>query len=93
MSVPVVTDDYSQLKHQSRPRPLSEAERALMSALLQVFAKGNHDFALAVASLNDNNVARPSGAPGPWSLAVLEEELQRINSALDEAYAQDGFGA
>jgi len=38
-------------------------------------------------------IARPSGATGAWTLASLEQELADINRSLDQAYAQNGFGA
>ena len=38
-------------------------------------------------------VKRPSGAPGPWTAAVLEQELATINASLDAAYAENGIGA
>ena len=75
------------LGHQSLARPLTPAEQQLAQALEQVYASGRHEFALVVQALEQMQVARPSGAGGPWTLEVLEAELQQINSSLDAAYA------
>jgi hypothetical protein len=43
--------------------------------------------------LERDGVKRPSGEKGPWTAAVLEQELARINASLDAAYAENGIGA
>lgn len=81
------------MKNQSLGRPLSEAERALASALESIYAKGTHGFPEVVDALNALGTGRPSGTPGPWTLEIFEDELKAINRSHDEAYDADGFGA
>ena len=79
---------YEMLANQSLRRPLAPAERALADELDAIFARGEHDFAAVASSLQAAGVKLPSGGTGPWTAQVLDEELKRINAALDEAYAQ-----
>jgi hypothetical protein len=44
-------------------------------------------------ALERDRIKRPSGAAGPWTAAVLEQELIAINASLDAAYAENGIGA
>jgi hypothetical protein len=88
-----MSDLHSRLKHQSLGRPLSGEERALADALEKIFVSGQHDFAEVARALERDRVKRPSGATGPWTVAVLEQELAEINASLDAAYAQNGIGA
>jgi hypothetical protein len=88
-----MSDLHSRLKHQSLGRPLTEEERALAAALEKVFITGQHDFAEVARALERDGVKRPSGEQGPWTVAVLEAELKRINTSLDAAYAEHGIGA
>jgi hypothetical protein len=88
-----VSDLYARLKHQSLGRPLSPEERALADALEAVFRTGEHDFEQVARALERDGVKRPSGASGPWTAAVLEQELAAINASLDAAYAENGIGA
>ena len=83
----------SPLAHQSLGRPLSVTEAELAHRLEQVFATGEHDFEAVAAALEAEGVARPSGASGPWTAVVLQEELAAINASLDAAYAELGIGA
>ena len=81
------------LKHQSRGRPLTEAEVAFATALERIYETGTHDFDQVVAKLNERGDARPSGAAGDWTLEVFEAELKAINAAHDAAHAEHGIGA
>lgn len=85
--------DHESLGHQGLARPLDEKEKALAEAMMQIFASGEHDFAAVASLLNERKVSRPSGETGPWSPVVLEQELHRINTSLDEAYLRNGIGA
>jgi hypothetical protein len=78
------------LGRQALGRPLTTAESELASALETIFQNGEHDLSKVAALLDAKGVNRPSGAAGVWSLAVLEQELARINASLDEAYATNG---
>jgi hypothetical protein len=88
-----VSDLHARLTHQSLGRPLSAEERALADALEAVFRTGEHDFEQVARALERDGVKRPSGAIGPWTAAVLEQELAVINASLDAAYAENGIGA
>jgi len=88
-----VTDLHSRLRHQSLGRPLNAEERALADAMEAVFRTGQHDFAEVARALERDGVKRPSGEKGPWTAAVLEQELAAINASLDAAYAENGIGA
>ena len=88
-----MTDLHSRLMHQSLGRPLSAEERALADVLEAVFRTGEHDFETVARALERDGGKRPSGAKGPWTAAVLEQELARINASLDAAYAENGIGA
>jgi hypothetical protein len=84
---------HSRLMHQSLGRPLTPEERALADALEAVFRTGEQDFENVARALERDGVKRPSGAAGPWTAAVLEQELAKINASLDAAYAENGIGA
>jgi hypothetical protein len=88
-----MSDIHSRLRHQSLGRPLSAEERGLADALEAIFHSGAADFEEVARALEGEGVKRPSGATGPWTAAVLEEELARINASLDQAYAENGIGA
>jgi hypothetical protein len=74
--------------HQSLRRPLTLTETRLAAALVQFFATGRHDFLAAVEALQQQHIARPSGATEPWTVEALEAELKHINLSLDEAYTR-----
>ncbi len=84
---------HARLRHQSLGRPLTGEETALAQALEKVFRTGQQDFEEVARALERDGVKRPSGSTGPWTAAVLEQELVRINSSLDAAYAENGIGA
>jgi len=88
-----MSDIHSRLMHQSLGRPLTAVERALADALEAEFSSGQQDFEEVARALERDGVKRPSGANGPWTAAVLEQELAEINASLDAAYAQNGIGA
>jgi hypothetical protein len=88
-----MSDIHSRLAHQSRGRPLTEAETALATALERIFRSGEQDFEAVARVLEQDGVKRPSGATGPWTATVLERELAQINASLDAAYAENGIGA
>lgn len=81
------------LSHQSRGRPLTDAEIALAADLEEIYARGVHDFEAVVAELNAKGTKRPSGDTGAWSVATLEAELKAINASHDAAHAEHGIGA
>jgi recombinase-like protein len=89
----VMTDLHARLRHQSLGRPLTADEIALAQALEKVFRAGAKDFEDVARALGRDGVKLPSGASGPWTAAVLEQELVRINASLDAAYAENGIGA
>jgi hypothetical protein len=88
-----MTDLHDRLAHQSLGRPLTSEETALAQALERAFRTGQQDFEEVARALERDGVKRPSGASGPWTAAVLEQELVAINASLDAAYAENGIGA
>lgn len=84
---------HERLRRQSLGRPLTADEEALAQAMEKVFRAGEQDFEALARALQRDGIKRPSGATGPWTAAVLEEELVRINASLDAAYAENGIGA
>lgn len=80
------------LAHQSRARPLTEAEQRLAHVLEEILATGTHDFAAVADALQARGIEQPSGATGAWTLAMLVEEVGAINASLDAAYAETGIG-
>jgi len=88
-----MSDIHARLAHQSRGRPLTAIETALAEALERAFRTGEQNFEEVARALERDGVKRPSGASGPWSAAVLEQELSQINASLDAAYAENGIGA
>jgi hypothetical protein len=84
---------HERLRRQSLGRPLTSEEEALAQAMETIFRTGEQDFELVAKALERDGVKRPSGATGPWTAAVLEQELVRINASLDAAYAENGIGA
>jgi hypothetical protein len=81
------------LAHQSRGRPLTEAETALAQALMQVMGAGEQDFDRVAAALAQRGVAAPLSGRTDWDRALLEQELTALNADLDAAYAEHGYGA
>jgi hypothetical protein len=88
-----MTELHARLMHQSLGRTLTPEERALADALEAAFRAGEQDFEQVARALEASGVKRPSGAPGAWTAAVLEQELADINASLDAAYAENGIGA
>jgi hypothetical protein len=80
-------DPNAGLARQALKRPLSEAEARLAAGLEQIFRSGVTDLERVVAQLQQNGIQLPSGTNGPWTVALLEQELQTINASLDLAYA------
>ncbi len=75
---------------QALGRNLTNEEVAFAEAMQKAFASGVHDPESVAQALEKDRIARPSGRPGAWSGVVLEQELRRINSSLDEAYTTHG---
>jgi len=77
------------LDRQALKRPLTKAEVDLASGLERIFRSGVMDYAQVALLLQQNGIQPPSGAPGPWSPALLHSELANINQSLDRAYLGD----
>jgi hypothetical protein len=88
-----MSDLHERLRRQSLGRPLTADEEALAQAMEKIFRAGEQDFEQLARALQRDGVKRPSGAAGPWTAAVLEQELVTINASLDAAYAENGIGA
>ncbi len=82
------------LRHQSLgPAADRQRGRRWPQAMETIFRTGEQDFEAVARALERDGVKRPSGASGPWTAAVLEQELAQINASLDAAYAENGIGA
>ncbi len=84
-------DRPEDLSRQSLGRPLEGAEVSLAEALTEIFGSEQHDLTKAAEQLQALGVARPSGQTGPWTLAVLKDELKAVNASLDAAHEQGGI--
>ena len=89
-----MSDLHARLLHQSLGRPLTaRGARAGATRWKRSSAPGEQDFEEVARALERDGVKRPSGAEEPWTAAVLEQELVKINASLDAAYAENGIGA
>ena len=84
---------HERLRRQSLGRPLTADEEALAQAMETIFRTGEQDFEAVARALERDGIKRPSGTAGPWTAAVLAQELAQINASLDAAYAENGIGA
>ena len=82
-----------ELGHQSRGRPLSEAEAGLADAMMAIYADGTHDPAALAEALVERGIAAPRSGRTDWDVDLLADELAALNADLDAAYAENGFGA
>lgn len=82
-------DPNGGLARQALKRPLTGREQQLAAGLERIFKSGVLDFDQVAALLQQNGVELPSGGAGPWSAALLEQELRAINQSLDRAYQGD----
>ena len=89
-----MSDLHARLTHQSLGRPLTaDEERAGATRWRRSSAPASRISRQVARALERDGVKRPSGAAGPWTAAVLEQELVKINASLDAAYAENGIGA
>ena len=79
-------DPNAGLARQALKRPISGPEQKLANCMEQIFKSGVRDFDQVATLLQQNAIEPPSGAPGPWSKLLLEQELRVINESLDRAY-------
>lgn len=78
---------------QCQGRPLTPAEDALATALMDIYRTGEHDFDKVAQALTDQGVAAPKSGATRWTRELLAQELAAINADLDAAYAEHGYGA
>ena len=83
----------AELAHQSPGRPISNSERALAEALMQIYATGQKGAAAVAEDLSKRGVTAPISGRKNWDAALLEDELKAINASYDAAYADAGIGA
>lgn len=81
------------LSTQSQGRPLSDVETTFAEALVDIFESGTHDFDTVATELTSRAVVAPVSGKSAWDKSLLESELKQINSELDTAYAENGYGA
>ncbi|NNE80263.1 MAG: hypothetical protein HKN18_08340 [Silicimonas sp.] len=82
-----------ELAHQSLGRALSEDEHALADALMEAYSEGAESQGALAKALTAKGVARPSSGTADWTAKNLGEELKALNTDLDQAYQDHGFGA
>ncbi len=82
-----------ELAHQSLGRPLTEAERDLAAAMMDIYGAGASDLAAVAQELTARALPAPSDGSTTWDAAKLEAELRAANASLDAAYAAHGYGA
>lgn len=78
---------------QCQGRPLTAAEDALATALMEIYGTGEHDFDAVAKGLSDRGVTAPKSGSTQWTREMLATELAAINAELDAAYAEHGYGA
>lgn len=78
---------------QCQGRPLTAAEDALATALMDIYRAGEHDFDKVAQALTDRGVTAPKSGAAQWTRDLLAQELSAINAELDAAYAENGYGA
>lgn len=81
------------LAHQSLGRPLSEAEKALAAAMMEIMGARAEGFAAVAAQLRARGLVAPVSGRTDWDEALLMAELSAINADLDAAYLEHGYGA
>ena len=81
------------LAHQCRGRELEPRERALASALMEIYGAGTHDFEAVAAELAARGIEAPRSGRTDWTVELLHSELAETNAQLDAAYAEQGYGA
>lgn len=81
------------LSIQCQGRPLTPAEDALATALMDIYRTGTHDFDKVAQALTDQGVTAPISGATQWTRDLLARELAAINAELDAAYAEHGYGA
>ncbi len=85
--------DQFPLDTQSRGRDLTKAELVFAAALEEVFAKGIHEFSAVATALAKAGVEAPVSGGTDWDIAKLNAELEAINTSLDDAFKDHGYGA
>lgn len=83
----------AELAHQSLGRDLTGSEKALAVALMDIMAAPQHDYAQIAAEMTKRGITAPASGRTDWDAALLEKELSTLNKNLDEAYAENGYGA
>lgn len=80
------------LPHQSLGRALLPQEEALADALMEIYAAGAIGRNAIAAALTLRGVVSPISGTSDWTADSLAEALAALNSDLDNAYNQNGFG-
>lgn len=89
----VETTGRAALANQCMGRSLKDNEFAFAEQLSLIFNEVGHDFALVAKELKARGVVMPKLGGSDWSVAALEDELKAINTDLDAAYMEYGYGA
>lgn len=83
----------SRLAHQSLGRAMSDDERALAEALMEIYASGVDEPATVARHLAERGVVIPDEGHAGWTESILAAVLARLNESLDAAYLENGYGA
>lgn len=80
------------LPHQSLGRQLTPEEDALADALMEIYATGISGADAVAVALTERGVRCPSSGKSDWTAQSTARELADLNSNLDAAYEESGFG-
>ncbi|MFK7752254.1 MAG: recombinase-like helix-turn-helix domain-containing protein [Sedimentitalea sp.] len=82
-----------ELAHQSLGRELSASEDQFAGALMAIYGEGISAQKDVATALVARGIVRPSSQTVDWTGENLAAELQALNTDLDDAYRENGFGA
>lgn len=84
---------FQRLAHQSLGRALTSDEQNFADALMAIYDDGVTEPGAVADKLAADGTVAPVSGGNKWTAQLLEEELQKLNKDLDEAYRENGFGA
>ena len=82
-----------ELAHQSVGREVTEAEKALATAMMDIYGDGAITLTEVAVKLTERGVTAPASCVTTWDAATLEAELKHANANLDDSYQTNGYGA
>jgi hypothetical protein len=82
-----------ELARQSVGRAVTEAEKALATAMMEFYGAGATTLAEVAEKLTERGVTAPASGGTTWDAATMEAELKAANANLDDSYQTNGYGA